>query len=109
MHAGDTVHVQVHSRGALDVEGPGPSWRSLRLQVFQPPKHPVAFAVVVGAGAQVVAASLATLCFASMGFLSAPNRGAMATFVVLLFCFSGFAGGLVTNLVRSGPGGLGRV
>lgn len=74
-------------------------WKLVHGDVFRPPKHSLALAVLVGNGAQLFLMSGFTIAFALFGFLSPSNRGSLATVMILLYTFFGFVGGYASSRV----------
>lgn len=69
-------------------------WKLVHADVFRAPaRHPQAFAVVIGVATQVLLMAIITIVFASIGFLSPANRGALMIALVMLFLTLGCVAG----------------
>jgi len=68
-------------------------WKLIHGDVFRPPRNASSLAAYVGTGVQLLSATLITMLFAVMGFLSPANRGGLQTAMILLFVFMGLVGG----------------
>ncbi|PRW59585.1 transmembrane 9 superfamily member 7 [Chlorella sorokiniana] len=80
-------------------------WKLVHGDVFRPPVHGSWLAVLVGTGTQLFCMTLATMVFATLGFLSPANRGGLMTAVLLLFVFMGcFAGYSSARLYKTFKG-----
>jgi len=64
-------------------------WKIVHGDVFRPPSHPTALAVVIGSGVQILGMAFATMIFALLGFISPANRGGLLTSLIILFTFMG--------------------
>jgi transmembrane 9 superfamily protein 2/4 len=74
-------------------------WKLVHGDIFRPPKHSLALAVLVGNGAQLFVMAGCTIAFAVVGFLSPSNRGSLATVMIILYTIFGFVGGYVSSRV----------
>ncbi|CAK7902978.1 transmembrane 9 superfamily member 1 [[Candida] anglica] len=64
-------------------------WKLVHGDVFRPPKQRMFLSVLVGSGVQIFLMILVTIVFALFGLLSPSNRGALSTFMFILYiCFS---------------------
>eukprot|EP00667_Euglena_gracilis_P004952 EG_transcript_4981 len=68
-------------------------WKMVHTDVFRPPSQCSLLATYTGTGVQLIGMSLTVLVFASLGFLSPANRGALFTAVLLCFVFLGIYSG----------------
>eukprot|EP00668_Euglena_longa_P002236 GGOE01002581.1.p1 GENE.GGOE01002581.1~~GGOE01002581.1.p1 ORF type:complete len:625 (-),score=163.38 GGOE01002581.1:327-2201(-) len=68
-------------------------WKMVHTDVFRPPNHCSLLATYTGTGVQLIGMSLTVLVFASLGFLSPANRGALFTALLLCFVFLGIYSG----------------
>eukprot|EP00026_Physarum_polycephalum_P004257 Phypoly_transcript_04274.p1 GENE.Phypoly_transcript_04274~~Phypoly_transcript_04274.p1 ORF type:complete len:650 (+),score=111.27 Phypoly_transcript_04274:187-2136(+) len=76
-------------------------WKLVHGDVFRPPRHPMALAVLIGSGVQVFGMTVVTLLFAVLGFLSPAQRGYLVTAFLVLFVLMGvFAGYFSTRSYR---------
>jgi transmembrane 9 superfamily protein 2/4 len=76
-------------------------WKLVHGDVFRPPRHPMALAVLIGSGVQVFGMTVVTLSFAVLGFLSPAQRGYLVTAFLVLFVLMGvFAGYFSTRCYR---------
>lgn len=81
-----------NSQDLSDDEGET-GWKLVHGDVFRPPSHPMALAVLIGSGVQVFGMTVVTLVFAVLGFLSPSQRGMLITAFLVLFVIMGvFAG-----------------
>lgn len=81
------------------------TWKLIYGDVFRPPGCGMLFAVFNGSGVQVFLTATVTLIFASLGFLSPANRGALETCIVVSFVCLGFPAGLVSARLYKAFGG----
>jgi transmembrane 9 superfamily protein 2/4 len=68
-------------------------WKLVHTDVFRPPSNCSLLATYTGTGVQLIGMSITVLIFASLGFLSPANRGALFTALLLCFVFLGIYGG----------------
>jgi len=81
-----------NSQDLSDDEGET-GWKLVHGDVFRPPSHPMALAVLIGSGVQVFGMTVITMVFAVLGFLSPSQRGMLVTAFLTLFVVMGvFAG-----------------
>ena len=72
-------------------------WKLVHGDVFRPPaRSPLAFAVFVGIGSQLLVMTASTLVFAAIGFLSPASRGSLMIALLLLFLLAGIVAGYTT-------------
>jgi transmembrane 9 superfamily protein 2/4 len=72
-------------------------WKALHADVFRPPAtSPVLLAVACGTGAQLLATTLVSILFASMGFMSPARRGSFLIGSILIFAIMGIVSGYVS-------------
>jgi len=64
--------------------------------VFRPPPLARILAVFVGSGFQLFVMTILTLCFATLGFLSPANRGALLSSVLVFFVLMGLPAGYMS-------------
>lgn len=62
-------------------------WKLVYGDVFRSPPNRMLLSVLVGSGAQLFCMVLVTIVFALFGLLSPSNRGALSTFMFILFIF----------------------
>lgn len=62
-------------------------WKLVYGDVFRSPPNRMLLSVLVGSGAQLFCMVLVTIVFALCGLLSPSNRGALSTFMFILFIF----------------------
>lgn len=65
-------------------------WKLVYGDVFRSPKNRMLLSILVGNGAQLFCMVLVTIIFALLGLLSPSNRGALSTFMFILFIFFSF-------------------
>ncbi|SMY25707.1 unnamed protein product [Zymoseptoria tritici ST99CH_1A5] len=80
-------------------------WKLVHGDVFRPPRHSLALAILVGNGAQLFMMAGFTIIFAVVGFLSPSNRGSLATVMILLHTLFGCVSGYVSSRVYKSFGG----
>lgn len=62
-------------------------WKLVYGDVFRSPKNRMILSILVGSGAQLFCMVLVTVVFALFGLLSPSNRGALSTFMFILYIF----------------------
>ncbi|BFZ60689.1 hypothetical protein YB2330_001731 [Saitoella coloradoensis] len=77
-------------------ENGGAGWKLVRGDVFRPPRHPGAFAALVGCGVQIATAGAGVLVLSALGVLNPSYRGGFLSVALLLFVASGFCSGYVS-------------
>jgi transmembrane 9 superfamily protein 2/4 len=71
-------------------------WKLVHADVFRPPSFaPMFLAVCCGTGAQLLGATLFTIIFSSMGFMSPARRGHLLIAELILFVIMGSVGGYI--------------
>ncbi|KAG8788117.1 hypothetical protein FRC15_006081 [Serendipita sp. 397] len=80
-------------------------WKLVHGEVFRTPKSPILLSVLVGNGTQLCAMIGVTLVFATLGFLSPSNRGALATVMLMSWTFFGIIGGYMATRTYMTMGG----
>jgi len=81
-------------------------WKLVHGDVFRPPtRSPLAFAVLMGIGAQLTCMSFTTIVFAAIGFLSPANRGSLMIALLLLFLLFGVVSGYTSARTHKAFGG----
>ncbi|KAG8816109.1 hypothetical protein FRC17_000460, partial [Serendipita sp. 399] len=80
-------------------------WKLVHGEVFRTPKSPILLSVLVGNGTQLCAMIGVTLIFATLGFLSPSNRGALATVMLMSWTFFGVIGGYMATRTYMTMGG----
>lgn len=80
-------------------------WKLVHGDVFRAPANPLLLSVLVGSGAQVFLMVFVTIAFALLGLLSPSNRGALSTFMFILFIFFSIIGSFVSGYVYRFLGG----
>ena len=72
-------------------------WKLVHGDVFRPPaRGPIAFAVFVGIGMQLIAMAAVTIVCSAIGFLSPANRGSLMIAMLVLFLVMGAVAGYGT-------------
>ena len=72
-------------------------WKLVHADVFRPPSFsPMLLSVCCGTGAQLLCMAIITIIFATMGFLSPANRGALLMAQLLVYVLMGSVGGYTT-------------
>mmetsp|Transcript_2612 Transcript_2612/g.10049 ORF Transcript_2612/g.10049 Transcript_2612/m.10049 type:complete len:691 (-) Transcript_2612:313-2385(-) len=85
---------QSSSAAAIEDDKEETGWKLVHADVFRPPvTSPMAFAVLIGSGAQLGGMAIFSLAFAVAGLLSPANRGSLITAMLMLFVFMGAVGG----------------
>lgn len=60
-------------------------WKLVHGDIFRPPQHKLVLSVLIGSGTQIFAMGFITILFALFGLLSPSNRGALSTFMFILY------------------------
>ena len=77
-------------------------WKLVHGDVFRPPRRPILFVSLIGAGVQLVGMTFVAIFFAMLGMLSPSSRGSLMTALIFLFHFMGlFAGYFGGRLYRT--------
>jgi len=72
-------------------------WKLVHADVFRPPSNnPMAFAVMVGSGMQLLLMGFFTIIFSILGFLSPANRGSLIIGQLVFYALMGSVSGYVT-------------
>ncbi|ODQ53524.1 hypothetical protein SAICODRAFT_56457 [Saitoella complicata NRRL Y-17804] len=79
-----------------ETETESAGWKLVRGDVFRPPRHPGAFAALIGSGVQIAAASAGVLVLSALGVLNPSYRGGFLGVALLLFVSAGFMSGYVS-------------
>lgn len=80
-------------------------WKLVYGDVFRSPPNRMLLSVLVGSGAQIFFIILVTISFALFGLLSPSNRGALTTFMFVLFIFFGIISSFVSGYIYRFFGG----
>ena len=70
-------------------------WKLVYGDVFRSPPFPHLLSVYAGTGAQLLVMTLFTLLFATLGFLSPANRGALLSSILLFYVIMGVPAGYI--------------
>lgn len=80
-------------------------WKLIHGDVFRPPQHKLLLSVLIGSGSQIFLMIFVTIAFALFGLLSPSNRGALSTFMFILYiCFS-IVGSFISGYIYKFFGG----
>jgi len=71
-------------------------WKLVSGDVFRTPQSPIALAVRVGSGVQIILTTLVTVFFAMIGFLSPASRGSLVTALLVLYLLLASSAGFVS-------------
>lgn len=80
-------------------------WKLVHADVFRPPKNRMLLAVFVGSGTQVFVMTFFTIAFALFGLLSPSNRGALSTFMFIVYIASSVVSAFVSGYLYRFLGG----
>ncbi|OBA19053.1 endosomal P24A protein precursor [Metschnikowia bicuspidata var. bicuspidata NRRL YB-4993] len=80
-------------------------WKLAYGDVFRSPSNRMLLSVLVGSGTQIFCMILVTIVFALFGLLSPSNRGALSTFMFILFIFFGIISSYVSGYIYRFFGG----
>lgn len=80
-------------------------WKLIHGDIFRPPAHKMLLSVLVGSGVQIFLMTFVTILFALLGLLSPSNRGALLTFVFILYIFFSVAASFVSSYLYRFFGG----
>lgn len=80
-------------------------WKLVYGDVFRSPSNRMLLSVLVGSGAQIFCMIFVTIIFALFGLLSPSNRGALSTFMFILFIFFGIISSYVSGYIYRFFGG----
>lgn len=80
-------------------------WKLVYGDVFRSPAQRMILCVLVGSGAQLFCMTLVTIVFALFGLLSPSNRGALSTFMFILFIFFSIVSSYVSGYLYRFFGG----
>lgn len=80
-------------------------WKLIHGDVFRPPKNKMLLSVVVGSGCQILLMTFATIVFALFGLLSPSNRGALSTFMFILFILFSIVSSFISGYIYRFFGG----
>ncbi|CCE87167.1 Piso0_005710 [Millerozyma farinosa CBS 7064] len=72
-------------------------WKLIHGDVFRPPKNKMLLSVLLGSGVQIFLMSMVTIIFALFGLLSPSNRGALSTFMFIIYILFGIASSFVSG------------
>lgn len=80
-------------------------WKLVHGDVFRPPKNRLLLSVLVGSGVQIFAMTFITILFALFGLLSPSNRGALSTFMFILYVIFSIIASFVSGYLYKFWGG----
>lgn len=80
-------------------------WKLVHGDVFRPPQRKMLLSILVGSGVQIFLMVFVTIAFALFGLLSPSNRGALSTFIFVLFIFFSIVGSFVSQYIYRFFGG----
>lgn len=80
-------------------------WKLVYGDVFRSPKNRMLLSIIVGSGTQILCMIIITIFFALLGLLSPSNRGALSTFMFIVFIFSGIVSSYVSGYIYRFLGG----
>ncbi|CUM63569.1 uncharacterized protein PRCAT00001148001 [Priceomyces carsonii] len=80
-------------------------WKLVHSDVFRPPQYRLLLSVLVGSGVQIFVMALITIVFALFGLLSPSNRGALSTFMFIIFIALSFLAAFVSGYIYKFFGG----
>lgn len=80
-------------------------WKLIHGDVFRPPQQKLLLSIFVGSGAQLFIMCFVTIVFALFGLLSPSNRGALSTFMFILFIFLSIVSSFVSGYLYRFFGG----
>lgn len=80
-------------------------WKLVYGDVFRSPANRMILSVLVGSGAQIFCMIVVIIVFALFGLLSPSNRGALSTFMFILFIFFGVISSYVSGYIYRFFGG----
>jgi transmembrane 9 superfamily protein 2/4 len=71
-------------------------WKLVHGDIFRKPNMSQLLSIVTGSGVQLIGMALITIVFATLGFVSPSNRGALTSVMLLFFAFMGIFAGYVS-------------
>lgn len=80
-------------------------WKLVHGDIFRPPKQRLLLSVLVGSGVQIFFMTFATIVFALFGLLSPSNRGALSTFMFIIYIGSSIIGSFISGYLYRFLGG----
>lgn len=80
-------------------------WKLVHADVFRPPQRKLLLSVLLGSGSQLFLMTLVTIVFALLGLLSPSNRGALSTFMFMLYIFFSIVSAFVSSYIYRFFGG----
>lgn len=80
-------------------------WKLVNGDVFRSPPNRMLLSILVGSGAQIFCMALVTIVFALFGLLSPSNRGALSTFMFILYILFSFVSSYVSGYLYRFFGG----
>ncbi|KAI3404631.2 TMN2 [Candida oxycetoniae] len=80
-------------------------WKLIHGDVFRPPVQRLLLSVLVGSGAQIFFMAFVTIIFALFGLLSPSNRGALSTFMLIVYLSSSTVSSFVSGYLYRFLGG----
>ena len=83
-------------------------WKQVAGDVFRKPRSVLAYSIMIGSGAQILAAFSATLVLTILGFISPTSRGSFSTALLVLTAMLGGVGGWISAVSYKTWGGQDR-
>ncbi|CAK9440967.1 uncharacterized protein LODBEIA_P48360 [Lodderomyces beijingensis] len=80
-------------------------WKLVHGDVFRPPVQRLLLSVLVGSGAQIFLMAFVTIIFALFGLLSPSNRGALSTFMLIVYIGSSVISSFISGYLYRFLGG----
>lgn len=80
-------------------------WKLVHGDVFRPPPQRMLLSVLVGSGVQIFFMAFVTIIFALFGLLSPSNRGALSTFMLIVYIGSSILSSFVSGYLYRFLGG----
>lgn len=92
-----TLHADFQKYNSMDPEETETGWKLIHGDVFRAPPRSNLYSALIGSGTQILAMSVVTMIFGTLGFLSPANRGLLVTAGLVLFIWMGVLGGYVAS------------
>lgn len=80
-------------------------WKLVHGDIFRTPKNPMLLSIIVGSGAQILMMTSVTIVFALFGLLSPSSRGALSTFMFILYVLFSIVSSFVSGYLYKFFGG----
>lgn len=80
-------------------------WKLVHGDIFRPPKNKMMLSILVGNGIQIFFLVAVTIVFQLFGLLSPSNRGALSTFMFIIYIFSSIVSSFVSGYLYRFFGG----